>query len=104
MSEKHPSAYERFKDESPEVREAYDALGAAAHAAGPLDATGRELVKLALAVAARSEGATHAHTRKCLQAGIPADAIRQVVLLAIPTIGYPAAMAALIWVDDILRG
>jgi len=26
------------------------------------------------------------------------------VLLAIPTIGYPAAMAALTWVDDILRG
>jgi AhpD family alkylhydroperoxidase len=104
MTEKLPTAYERFKDDFPEVWAAYDALGAAAHAAGPLDATNRQLVKLALAVAARSEGATHAHTRKCLEAGISAEAIRQVVLLAIPTIGYPAAMAAMTWVDDILHG
>ncbi len=104
MTERLPTAYERFKDEFPDVWGAYDALGVAAHAAGPLDATQRQLVKLALAVAARSEGATHAHTRKCLEADIAPEAIRQVVLLVIPTIGYPAAMAALTWVDDILRG
>lgn len=104
MSERLPTAYERFKDEFPEVWAAYDALGTAAHAAGPLDAPSRQPVKLALAVAARSEGATHAHTRKALEAGIAPEAIRQVVLLAIPTIGYPAAIAALTWVDDLLRG
>jgi AhpD family alkylhydroperoxidase len=104
MSERLPSAYERFRDDFPEVWAAYDALGAAAHAAGPLDSKNRQLVKLALAVAARSEGATHAHTRKCLEVGITREEIHQVVLLAIPTVGYPAAMAAMTWVDDILRG
>ena len=103
MADRLPSAYERFQQEYPTVWEAYDALGAAAHAAGPLDGKSRQLVKLALAVAIRSEGATHAHTRKCLEAGISAEEIRQVVLLSIPTIGYPAAMAAMTWVDDILR-
>ena len=103
MADRLPSAYERFQQEYPTVWEAYDALGAAAHAAGPLDGRSRQLVKLALAVAIRSEGATHAHTRKCLEAGISAEEIRQVVLLSIPTIGYPAAMAAMTWVDDILR-
>lgn len=104
MTSPLPSAYERFQREYPDVWEAYDALGAAAHAAGPLDARSRQLVKLALAVAVRSEGATHSHVRKCLEAGIRAEEIRQVVVLAIPTIGYPAAIAAMTWVDDILRG
>jgi hypothetical protein len=29
--------------------------------------------------------------------------MRQVVLLAIPTIGFPAAMAAMSWVEDLLE-
>ncbi|HZS32126.1 MAG TPA: carboxymuconolactone decarboxylase family protein [Methylomirabilota bacterium] len=49
---------------------AYEALGAAA--AGPLDGRTRELVKLALAIGARLEGAVHAHVRRALEAGVPA--------------------------------
>lgn len=82
--------------------EAYDRLGAAAHAAGPLDKRTRALVKLALSIGVGSEGAVHAHTRKALEAGLSADEMRHVVLLAITTTGLPAAMAARSWVEDLL--
>jgi alkylhydroperoxidase/carboxymuconolactone decarboxylase family protein YurZ len=104
MSQHLPGAYATFQATFPNVFAAYEQLGAAVHAQGPLDEAARSLVKLALAIGVGSEGAVHSHTRKCLEAGHSAAAIRQVVLLAIPTTGFPAAMAALSWVNDILEG
>ena len=103
MDEQIPSNYEEFQTTYPEIWQAYDRLGAAIHEQGPLDDKTRQLVKLALAIGVRSEGAVHSHTRKCLALDISPAEIRQVVLLAIPTTGYPAAMAALTWVNDLLE-
>ncbi|RME77959.1 MAG: carboxymuconolactone decarboxylase family protein [Chloroflexi bacterium] len=97
-----PKTYRSFQDTYPEVWQAYDRLGGAVHQAGPLDDRSRALVKLALAVGARQEGAVHAHVRKCLDAGLTADEIRHAVLLAMPTVGFPSTVAALSWVEDIL--
>jgi AhpD family alkylhydroperoxidase len=97
-----PGHFVAFQESYPEVFRAYEALGVAAHAAGPLDARTRALVGLALAVGARHEGAVHAHTRKALAAGVPPEEIRHAVLLAVTTCGFPAMMAALSWVDDLL--
>lgn len=97
-----PKPYEQFREQYAEVWNAYDQLGTAVHAAGPLDAKTRELVKLALAVGAQTEGALHSHTRKALEAGLTPAEIRQVVVLALPTIGFPRMMAALTWIDDVL--
>lgn len=102
MAHNVPPSYVAFQTTYPDVYAAYEQLGAAVHAQGPLDEWTRALVKLALAIGIGAEGAVHSHTRKCLAAGHSADAIRQVALLAIPTTGYPAAMAALSWVNDIL--
>ncbi len=104
MAHHVPGTYATFQTTFPDVFAAYEQLGAAVHAQGPLDDAARSLIKLALAIGVGSEGAVHSHTRKCLEAGHGADAIRQVVLLAIPTTGFPAAMAALSWVNDILDG
>ncbi len=103
MSEELPKAYARFKETYRSVWEAYDRLGAAVHEFGPLDEKARELVKLGIAVGARQEGAVHSHTRKALAAGATPDEVRHVALLAIPTIGFPSAMAALTWVEDELE-
>lgn len=103
MAQSVPASYAAFQDDYPDVYAAYAQLGLAVHANGPLDSGTRALVKLALAIGVGAEGAVHSHTRKCLEAGHGADAIRQVVLLAIPTAGFPAAMAALSWVNDILN-
>ena len=85
----------------PKVWRAYRQLGAAAAEAGPLDARAQRLVKLALAVGARSQGAVHSHARRGLREGIPAEELLQVPLLAISSIGWSAAMAALAWVRDV---
>ena len=63
-SEQLPEPYRRFKTKYPDVWDAYDALGRACHAEGPLDEKTRQLVKLAMAIGSRSEGAVHSHTRK----------------------------------------
>ena len=103
MAKQLPVSYAAFQATYPDVYTAYEQLGTAVHNQGPLDEATRALVKLALAVGVGAEGAVHSHTRKCLDAGHSGEAIRQVVLLAIPTAGFPAAMAALSWVNDILN-
>jgi alkylhydroperoxidase/carboxymuconolactone decarboxylase family protein YurZ len=97
-----PKRFQVFVRDFPKVAGAYEALGEACRDAGPLDDRTRALVKLALSTGARMEGAVHAHTRKALAQGIEPEALRQVALLSIPTIGFPAAMAALSWIDDLL--
>lgn len=100
MSQELPKAYQDFVDKYQSIWAAYDQLGAAVHQQGPLDEKSRELVKLGIAVGAGLEGAVHSHARKLLAAGASPDEIRHVVLLAIPTVGFPAMMAALTWIED----
>jgi len=95
-----PKPYRDFVERHPEVAEAYEHLGAAVREAGPLTPREIALVKLAISVGARMEGATHAHARKAKAAGIEREAIEQVPLLACPTVGFPNMMAALSWVRD----
>ena len=62
----------------------------------------RRLVKVALAIGCSSEGAVHSHVRRAVSEGIKADELRHVVLLAIPTLGLPAAVKALTWMNDVI--
>lgn len=80
---------------------AFTALGEASSKAGPIDAATLRLVKIALAIGAGLEGAVHSHTRRAVAEGVAADAIRHIALAAIPTLGFPAALRALSWVEDI---
>ncbi len=63
----------------------------------------RRLIKLAFSIGARSEGAVHSHARRALEEGLSAEELRQVAALAITSLGFPAAMAGLSWVNDILK-
>jgi 4-carboxymuconolactone decarboxylase len=96
-----PKRFTDFTAGYPPVAKAYETLGAACHAAGPLNEKTRALVKLALAVGARQEGGVHAQVRKALATGVTIEEMRHVALLAIPTIGFPPAMAAMSWIDDL---
>lgn len=97
MSE-HPT---RFARANPEVWNAYAELGGACADAGPLDQDTQRLVKLALSIASESEGATHSHVQRALDEGISPETLKHVAALSIPTIGFPKAMAALSWIEDI---
>jgi alkylhydroperoxidase/carboxymuconolactone decarboxylase family protein YurZ len=42
----------------------------------------------------------HSHAKKALRAGVDPEALRQIALVALPTVGLPAALDALRWVDE----
>ena len=102
MSADRPNRYNEIKKEFPEVIEAYEKLGISA-SAGPLDTKTAHLIKLAAAAGIRSEGAVHSHTRQALEAGASPGEIRHAVILLATTLGFPQMMAALSWVDDLLK-
>jgi alkylhydroperoxidase/carboxymuconolactone decarboxylase family protein YurZ len=97
------SPFQAFAKRYPAVAAAYEQLGDATQAAGPLDGKQRALAKLAIAIGAFREGATHSHTRRALEAGCSVEEIRHVVVLATTTLGFPSMMATMTWVDDVLR-
>jgi 4-carboxymuconolactone decarboxylase len=101
---KLPRPYEWFKANYPEIWQAYDKLAALSHGAGPLGAKERELVKLAMAIGARREGAVHSHTRRALAEGATKEEICHLVLMGLTTLGFPSTIAALTWVKDELDG
>jgi alkylhydroperoxidase/carboxymuconolactone decarboxylase family protein YurZ len=97
-----PDIYKKFKKQFPEVTGAYDALAASCHQGGPLDERTRRLIKLGIAVGLTSEGAVRSHTRRALEEGISSDELRHAVLMAFTTAGYPAMMASMKWVDEVI--
>jgi alkylhydroperoxidase/carboxymuconolactone decarboxylase family protein YurZ len=99
-----PQAFREFAARYPAVVAAYEQLGEQVRAAGPLTPREVALVKLGISIGARMEGATHAHARKALAAGIEPAAVEHVALLACPTIGFPNMMTARGWVRDAAEG
>lgn len=98
-----PQPFQDFNKDHPKVAERYEALAASAHEAGPLDDRTRRLVKLALAVGGRLEGAVRAHARQARKAGLSPAEMEHVVLLALTTIGLPSTIAARTWIRDELQ-
>jgi len=95
-----PRSWQRLDREYPDVVAAYDVLSDACRHAGPLDEATVALVKLAVSVGRGAQRTVHSHAKKALRAGADPRALRQVALAALPTIGLPAALAALRWVDE----
>ncbi len=103
MADDHlPGVYLRFREDYPAVADALDGLGEAADGAGPLDERTARLVKLGLAVGALAEGSVRSNARKALAAGASPEEVRQVAMLAITTCGFPAAIAGVGWIDEVL--
>lgn len=95
-----PGAYLDFKKRYPAVVEAYEKLGKTCHWQGPLEPKTRELVKLGIALGANLEGAARAHVRLGIKEGATPDEIRHAALLAVTTLGFPATMRSMGWIDD----
>jgi alkylhydroperoxidase/carboxymuconolactone decarboxylase family protein YurZ len=98
--QKPPRSYEEFVRRFPKLGQAWELLGDAATEAGPLEAKTQRLVKLALAIASRQEGAVHSGVRKALASGATLDELDQVVALAASLVGLPATVAAFQWVRE----
>jgi 4-carboxymuconolactone decarboxylase len=102
MTDYLPEIYQHFERRYPAVKEAFDALGAAEHEAGPLADKERRLIKLGIAVGAESEGGVRSHVRKLLGVGASEEEILHTIVLALTTIGFPATNAALSWAEEVL--
>lgn len=97
-----PEAYVEFSERHQEIAKAWEQV-ALAGKAGPLDANTIRLVKLGVAIGAMREGSVHASVRKAMAIGISRDVLDQVVAIAAGTIGFPAAVAAHTWIEDVLE-
>jgi alkylhydroperoxidase/carboxymuconolactone decarboxylase family protein YurZ len=102
MADYLPVVYVRFRERYPSVAASLDALGGATDDAGALDARTQRLVKLGIAVGALAEGAVRSNVRKARALGVTDDEIHHVAVLAISTVGFPAAIAAMSWIDEVL--
>jgi alkylhydroperoxidase/carboxymuconolactone decarboxylase family protein YurZ len=91
---------EQFRREHPDVWNAFAKLAENCHNAGPLDEKTRRLIKIALAVGAGLEGATHSAVRHAKEGGVTAEELDHLAVLAITTLGFPAAMRAMSWLED----
>ncbi len=98
---KPPDTFIEFIGRFPDLGRAWEAVRQAERT-GPLDEKARRLVKLAIAIGDRSEGAVHSATRKAISAGASSEEIEQVIALAASTIGFPRAVAAYTWVREVL--
>ena len=98
-----PKIYEKFSDKFPDVFKDYKQLGQTCRAAGPLDSKCQDLIKLGIAVGTNSRGGVMSHTRKALESGSTPEEIAHAVLLALTTTGFPNMIAALGWVDEVLK-
>ena len=97
-----PPIPERLSREFPDLWAAYNQLGSALAEAGPLDTRTQRLIKLALAVGGKLEGAVHSHARRGLKEGLSAEELRHIAMLSITTLGWPSAIAALTWIEDVV--
>lgn len=101
---KLPEAAQRTADSFPDVWDAYQALGAATESAGPLDAKTRRLIKVGIAIGASLDSAARSHIRRALREdGITVEELRHVALLSITTTGWSRGVAALDWIERVLK-
>jgi 4-carboxymuconolactone decarboxylase len=98
-----PEIYESFTDLFPDIYEKYKGLGVACRSAGPLDRKAQDLVKLGIAIGLGSQGAVRSHTRKALASGATKEEIMHVVMLSLTTTGFPNMIAAMGWVEEVLK-
>lgn len=98
-----PNIYEEFLRDYPELATAYNSLASRLHDSGPLDQRARRLVKLGVAVGAKSEGAVRSHVRKALDEGLTPAEIEHAVLLGLTTAGFAGMIAALKWTREVIE-
>ena len=102
MSNQRPKHYQSVQQHYPQYIRAIESLGQQCKELGPLDSKQAHLLQLAAAAARGLEGAVHSHCRQALNAGASPEEIHHCLIILTTTLGFPAVMAAMSWVNDIL--
>ena len=103
MNEPTQPHYLNNKEKFPEYFKKLEELGEQMKNQAPFDEKTIQLTQLAGSVANGSEGASHSYAKQALEAGASVEEIQHTVLLLTSTIGFPATMAGLSWVNDIVE-
>jgi alkylhydroperoxidase/carboxymuconolactone decarboxylase family protein YurZ len=98
-----PEPFRRFLTRYPEVEKAHMELSLVVNRQGPLDERSRRLLRLGVAIGTQSLGGVKSQARRALQEGFTPDELRHAALLAMPTVGFPAMIAAAEWIDQVLE-
>ncbi|MEV5768043.1 carboxymuconolactone decarboxylase family protein [Micromonospora sp. NPDC052213] len=101
MADYLPTIYKQFLDRFPEVAEAQGMLARLVRERSPFDERTDRLIRLAMAIGAEAEGAVRSNVRKAVEHGATLDEVRAVALGAITTCGFPTAIAALGWIEEV---
>ncbi len=96
---KPPKTYTNFIKQYPDLGKAWELINQQGKQ-GPLSEKQGRLIKLAIAIGTKSEGAVHSSVRKALAMGITKEEILQTVALAASSMGMPATVAAYTWVVE----
>lgn len=83
-----------LRNSQPEVMQSFNALGKAALAAKAIDAKTKELIALAVGVAARCDGCIGFHVKTLVRLGASLEELHETLAIAIYMGGGPAAMYA----------
>ncbi|RJP84063.1 MAG: carboxymuconolactone decarboxylase family protein [Desulfobacteraceae bacterium] len=98
-----PKHFQNFKKKFPAVHASYEQLAKSCRDYGPLDQKTQDLVKLGIAIGQNSKGGVMSNARKAMASGATADDIHHAILLSLTTVGFPAMIAAMGWVDEVLE-
>jgi alkylhydroperoxidase/carboxymuconolactone decarboxylase family protein YurZ len=96
-----PDAFVEFITRFPDLGRAWETTRQAERT-GPLDEKACRLVKLAVAIGGRSEGAVHSAARKAIAVGVSVAEIEQVIALVASTVGFPRAVTAYSWIREVV--
>ena len=98
-----PGAYMDFKEKFPKVTEANDVLVDRCSKEGPLEKKSQWLIKLGISIGIHSESAVRQYARQALKEKTSEAELRQAVLMAATIAGFPATLAAMNWVEEVIN-
>jgi len=84
----------QLKESVPDVMTSFNALGKAALAPGAIDAKTKELIALAIGVAARCDGCLGYHTQALARLGATREEVHEMLGVAVDMGGGPSLMYA----------
>lgn len=84
----------QFQKEIPDTMQAFNQMARATHGSGALDAKTKELMSMAIAIAARCQGCLAFHAQACVKLGVTRAEFEEMVQVAVYMGGGPSLMTA----------
>ena len=88
------SKLKEFGKSIPETMQGFNQMGKATHSDGALDAKTKELIAMAIGIAARCQGCLAFHAQACVKHGVTRAEFEEMIQVAVYMGGGPSLMTA----------